>query len=126
MKKVLYLAYLLPFAMFFGCASSRSAQAPQQSSGPAAKEGIKSFSEVITKDAKSDTGVFVVHHVKQKYFYEIPKKEFGKDFLLITTQAKTQSGLGYGGDYINTQVIRWEREGDRILLRSILFSSVAP
>ncbi|HTY38945.1 MAG TPA: zinc-dependent metalloprotease, partial [Bacteroidota bacterium] len=48
-----------------------------------------------------------------------------KDFLLVSTQSKTQTGLGYGGDEINEQVVRWERVADRILLRSKSFASVA-
>nr|HQU93884.1 DUF5118 domain-containing protein [Pyrinomonadaceae bacterium] len=30
------------------------------------------YEKVITKDAKSKDGVFKVHKVKDKYFYEIP------------------------------------------------------
>jgi hypothetical protein len=110
--------------LFVGCVGPRAAQTSGQNP-PAGKDGMKPYAEVITKEAKSDSGVFIVHRIKQKYYYEIPKKELAQDFLLITTQAKTQTGLGYGGDYINTQVIRWEREGDRILLRGVLYSSVA-
>ena len=107
-----------------GCSSSRSAQVADQKSAEK-KDGIKSYTEVITKESKSDTGAFIVHRIKQKFYYEIPSKELGKEFLLVTTQAKTQTGVGYGGDYINTQVVRWDREDDRILLRSVLFSAVA-
>ncbi|MEW6512353.1 MAG: zinc-dependent metalloprotease, partial [Bacteroidota bacterium] len=48
-----------------------------------------------------------------------------KDFLLVTSQAKTQTGLGYGGDNVNNQVVQWTRQDDRILLRSVLFFAVA-
>ncbi len=89
------------------------------------KGGLKKYSEVITKDAKTWKGLFIVHLVKDKYYFEIPFKEFDKDFLLVTTQAKTQSGLGYGGDAVNQQVVRWEEKGDKVLLRSVLFASMA-
>jgi hypothetical protein len=124
MKNLLTLVSVLCIFMFAGCSSSRLAQTSDQKPSEQ-KEGMKPYKDIITKEAKSDTGIFIVHHVKQKFFYEIPNKVLGKEFLLVTTQAKTQTGMGYGGDYINTQVIRWEREGDRILLRSVLFSSVA-
>ena len=104
-----------------GCAGSKQAQ----TEAPKPKEGIKPYSQVITKEAVSDSGVFVVHKVKQKWYYEIPTKELGRDFLFVTTQEKTQTGLGYGGDGINSQVIRWDRNDEKILLRSILFASVA-
>jgi hypothetical protein len=86
---------------------------------------MKPYVQVITKEAKSDTGVFVVHRIKDKLFFEIPKKELKKEFLLVSNQAKVLEGMGYGGDEINRQVVMWERIGDRILLRSILFASTA-
>lgn len=87
--------------------------------------GMKPYSQVITKEAKSDTGLFIVHRIKDKLFFEIPKKELKKEFLLVSNQAKIQAGLGYGGDAVNRQVVRWERVGDRILLRSVLYASAA-
>ena len=42
----------------------------------------QAYDKVITKDAKSKTGVFTVHEVKEKYYYEIPKTELNKEFLL--------------------------------------------
>ena len=104
-----------------GCAGSKQAQTET----PKPKDGIKPYGQVITKEAISDSGVFVAHKVKQKWYYEIPMRELDRDFLFVTTQEKTQTGLGYGGDGINSQVVRWERNEDRILLRSVLFASVA-
>src|SRR5260370_21837510 len=34
---------------------------------------IKPYEKVITKEAKSDEGVFTVHMVKEKVYYEIPR-----------------------------------------------------
>ena len=62
----------------------------------------------------------------QKLFYEIPSREIGKEYLLVTSQAKTQAGVGYGGDSLNYQVVRWDRSADRIVLRSVPYASVAP
>jgi len=89
------------------------------------KEGIKPFSEVITKEAKVDSGLFNVYRVKQKWYFEIPRREIGKEFLLVSSQAATQTGLGYGGDEVNEQVARWDRIEDRILLRSVMYFAVA-
>jgi hypothetical protein len=89
------------------------------------KEGIKAFSDVITKEAKADTGLFNVYRVKQKWYFEIPKREIGREFLLVSSQAITQTGLGYGGDGVNRQVARWDRIEDRILLRSVMYFAVA-
>lgn len=115
-----------------GCAAMKpsSGGAPAKPDSTAQKPGgapaaMKPYTQVITKEAKSDTGLFIVHRIKDKLLFEIPKKEIRKDFLLVSTQAKTQTGLGYGGDAINEQVVRWERVGDRIMLRSKMYASVA-
>src|SRR5262245_43455341 len=47
---------------------------------PASREPeIKPYDKVITKDAKSDEGVFTVHRVKAKVYYEIPKQQLEQD-----------------------------------------------
>jgi hypothetical protein len=97
----------------------------QEGKPPEKKEGMKAYADVITKEAKSDSGLFIVHRVKIKWYYEIPRKEFGKEFLLVTSQAKTQTGIGYGGDELNDQVVRWEKLEDRVFLRSVMFFAVA-
>ena len=38
-----------------------------------------------------------VHQIKERYYYEIPKTELGKDFLWNSQIAKTTAGVGYGG-----------------------------
>ncbi len=130
MRKILFMMLSLMFIA--GCAmlrpSSEGSPAKPDTAAqkpPTQPAAMKPYAQVITKEAKSDTGLFIVHRIKEKLFFEIPKKEIKKDFLLVSTQAKTQTGLGYGGDAINEQVVRWERVGDRILLRSKLFASVA-
>ena len=45
---------------------------------------IKEYGKVITKDAKSDEGLFIVHKVDKKYFFEIPNKLLDKDMLLVS------------------------------------------
>src|SRR5258708_9688790 len=41
----------------------------------------KPYDKVITKDAKSDEGVFTVHPTNEKRNYEIPKSKLTKNFL---------------------------------------------
>src|SRR6185295_4563527 len=75
---------------------------------------IKPYDKVITKEAKSDPGVFTVHKIKGKVYYEIPAAELGKDFLWVTQIAKTTAGVGYGGQALGNRVVRWERNDNRI------------
>lgn len=83
------------------------------------------YEKVITKEAKSKDGVFKVHKVKDKYFYEIPKDQLGKEFLWVTQIAKTTEGVGYGGQALGRRVVRWERIDNKINLRVIDYSIVA-
>ena len=63
------------------------------------------FDRVITKEAKSKKGMFTVHQVGERYFYEIPKKELGKQYLWNTQIAKTTVGAGYGGGEVTNKVV---------------------
>lgn len=92
---------------------------------PEQQPEIKPYDRVITKEAKSDEGIFTVHAVKEKIYYEIPKSELNKEFLWVSQIAKTTLGVGYGGQAAGNRVVRWERKGNRILLRSIVYDVVA-
>ena len=93
--------------------------------GTAREPEIRSYDRVITKDAKSDEGIFTVHRIKDKLLYEIPKDKLGKEFLWVSQIAKTTVGAGYGGQAAGNRVVRWERRGDRVLLRSVSYEVVA-
>jgi hypothetical protein len=83
------------------------------------------YDRVITKEAKTTKGLFTVHQVKERYYYEIPKSELGKDFLWNSQIAKTAVGVGYGGGQLADRVVRWEQRGNRVLLEEVNFSVVA-
>ena len=83
------------------------------------------YERVITKEAKSDEGVFTIHTIKEKIYYEIPKSELQKEFLWVSQIAKTTLGAGYGGQAAGNRVVKWERKGNRILLRNVLYDVVA-
>ena len=85
----------------------------------------KPYERVITKEAKSDDGVFTVHAIKEKIYYEIPKSELMKEFLWVSQIAKTTLGVGYGGQAAGNRVVKWERKGNRILLRNSAYDIIA-
>ena len=97
---------------------------PRPSFTPPSQEP-QPYEKVITKDAKSKKGIFTVHQIKDKYYYEIPKDEFGKEFLWNTRIAKTTLGVGYGGDELSDRVVRWEQNGNKILLCEMEYDVVA-
>ncbi|WP_111682606.1 zinc-dependent metalloprotease [Winogradskyella tangerina] len=97
---------------------------------PKKKKGkIKDYNEVITSDAKTDVGLFDVHLVGEKYYYEIPIEYLNTDMLLVSRIAKLPANLGGGyvnaGTKTNTRMINWERFKDKILIKEKSSSAVA-
>ncbi|MDA8591444.1 zinc-dependent metalloprotease [Flavobacteriaceae bacterium] len=93
---------------------------------PKPKKGaIKPYSNVITKDAVSDKGLFTVHKIDADYFYEIPDSLFDKEMLMVTRIAKTATGIGFGGGKQNTQVLRWQKKEKKVLLRVVSYEVFA-
>ncbi len=86
---------------------------------PKSKSSIKPYKEVITKNAITDEGLFTVHNIEDKFFYEIPDSLFEKEMLMVTRIAKTASGNGFGGGKTNTQVLRWQKKGKKVALRVV-------
>ncbi len=89
------------------------------------KGAIKPYDKVITKEAKTDEGLFKVHQVEDKHFYEIPDSLFNKEMLMVSRISKTATGIGFGGGKINTQVLRWEKKQKKVLLRVVSYGNVA-
>lgn len=124
---VLFLSFAFVIS---GCKSTESvseAERPTQSSrsGPGGNGDTKKFSDIITEDAESDEGLFNVHKVDDKYYYEIPDSLLGREMLLVTRVAKTADNIGYGGEKMNTQIVRWQKKDDNILLRHVSYENVA-
>ena len=79
--------------------------------------GPKKYEDVITAKAKTKDGLFKVHAVDEKWYYEIPEKLYGRDMLMYNEIAQAPPGIGYSGSPGNTRMVRWERRGNRIFLR---------
>src|SRR5262247_615648 len=113
MKKSVVLILSLLFAAFTVIAQDPTPEpAPTGPAGPqrpggAASQDPQPYDRVITKDAKTKKGIFSVHQVKDRFYYEIPKSELGKEFLWVAQIARTTLGVGYGGQALGRRVVRW-------------------
>ncbi len=93
-------------------------------------KGPKPYKEVITSKAITDGGLFKVHRVEDKYYFEIPESLFGREILVVNRISKAAAGMraagsffGYGGDQIGQNVIRFEKgPNDKVFLRNISFA----
>lgn len=135
MKKILILT--LCSSLIFSCATAKKtaqSKSPQTASAKTQttkkKQGkIKDYNKVITKDAKTDEGLFDVHLVGEKYYYEIPMEYLNTDMLLVSRLSKLPANLGGGyvnaGTKVNTRMINWERFKNKILIKEKSSSAIA-
>ncbi len=87
--------------------------------------GIKPYGKVVTASARTRTGLFKTHRLGDTLLFEIPKRELNKEMLLVGRFARASGGNTYGGDEFTERVLRWERQGNRVLLRSVTFEITA-
>lgn len=99
------------------------------SQGGRPSAGPKPYKEVITAKAISDAGLFTVHKVDEKYYFEIPDSLLGRDMLVVNRISRAAAGMriggffGYAGDYIGQNVIRFEKgPNNKVFLRSLSFA----
>ena len=84
---------------------------------------IKPYDQVITAKARTQSGLFKVHQVGEKFYYEIPKGQLDRDFLMVTTVARGKPGTGDGGgEGLGRRVVRWHRQDRRVLLQELDYS----
>ncbi|MGB3605890.1 zinc-dependent metalloprotease [Psychroserpens sp.] len=105
--------------------STATADKSKSSAKKPNKNDPKLYDKVITKDAKSDKGLFTVHSLDNSFFYEIPDSLFDREMLMVTRISKTASGLGFGGGKQNEQVLRWQKKGNKVVLRVVSYNVVA-
>ena len=98
---------------------------PPAGGAGAASAAPRPYRQVITERARSDSGLFLVHQVGDRWYYEIPVKLYDKEMLLVTRTAKVNLPGTFGGEEENEGVVRWQRQGDRVLLRYVAYNNVA-
>lgn len=97
----------------------------------AAKAQPKPYNTVITPKALSTKGLFTVHKVDDKYFFEIGDSLLNREILVVSRISKAgseiRSAAGYAGDQIGSAIIRFEKgPGNRVFLRKVSFSTYSP
>jgi hypothetical protein len=95
------------------------------------------YNRVITREAKTRRGLFAVHQVGDRLYFEIPRAELNRDMLVVgrfaRAAAASPSGRGgggggfgnYAGDEFTNRTLRWERNGNHVILRSPSFTITA-
>lgn len=104
------------------------AQAP--GGGAAGEPNPRPYRQVVTAEAKTRDGLWRTHMIGQRLLFEIPTDVYGKDILIVARVARAPESPNAGGPYGGQQlgqrrVIRWERRGNRVLLRGISYNTYA-
>lgn len=87
--------------------------------------GPEPYSKVITKDAKTQKGLFLVHQIKSKILWEIPKNLLNRDLFWSTELAGTPAGgNGFSVPGVNagTQVLEFQKHDNKLWLREMDYS----
>ena len=85
----------------------------------------KTYSEIITENAITDSGIFDVHKVDDKYFFEINDSLIGRDMMMVTRVVKMATEIPLSAHKLSEQVIKWEKFENNILLRVASYSKFA-
>ncbi len=127
------------FVSIFSFSQKKSTSSPVDSAklrfalnGPASqpfgpKATVKPYKEVITDKAISSNGMFKIHKVDEKWFFEIPDSLMGRDILTVARIAKGAVGVrsgfsGYAGDEISENLVQFEKgPNNKLFLKSISY-----
>ena len=109
-------------------------QSPPQANPPAAQPGAQQgaqqgqqprrprpYAQVITNRAVSDPGGVTTHRVDDRWFFEVPDSLIRRDFLFVTRVAAVPpnfEGFTSAGTSMQSRLVRFERDADRVILRS--------
>ena len=90
-------------------------------SKPSAPVKMKAYSDVITAKAVTKPGLFLVHKVDDKYYFEIPDSLLKREFLFTTRLVKVPTGSPmFGGELVNSIIVAFEKATeDKLYLRVI-------
>src|SRR5688572_19059045 len=128
--------FLLPAILLTGLAAT--AQQPvlprdttRRPPSSISTSGPKAFKDVITDKARTDDGLFKIHRVDDKWFFDIPDSLLGRDIIVVNRIIRSSVNSpkdfgGYAGDQINESVIRFEKgPSNKIYLKSVSYTTIS-
>ncbi|MFT7775524.1 zinc-dependent metalloprotease [Roseateles sp.] len=84
----------------------------------------KPFDKVITAEAKTQRGLFAVHRIKNKLYFEIPKTLLEQPLLMAANATAVPAGLEHVGRALNQDVLRFVLHQHRVLLQLVSHGAV--
>lgn len=88
---------------------------------------LKPYNQVITDKAITKDGLFKVHEIDNRYYFEIPDELLSREFLFTTRLSKVPTGSPrFGGDLMNGMIVAFEKApGDKLYIRAVINAAQA-
>ncbi|HEX8331309.1 MAG TPA: DUF5117 domain-containing protein, partial [Segetibacter sp.] len=99
---------------------------PVAPTGP--RLGPRPYKEVITDKAITQRGLFTVHQVDDKFYFEIPDNILHREIMAVTrfVRVPANTGATYGGELTNSQTVTFERGPNKnVFMRVVTLVNVA-
>lgn len=87
----------------------------------------KPYKDIITAKAKTSKGLFTVHEIDGKWYFEIEDSLIGRDLMAVTRYSRMPGGASfYGGELVSSQAVYWEKgPANKLLLRVSVYVNAA-
>lgn len=85
---------------------------------------IKPYKEVIKSGTITTKGLFTIHALDDKYYFEIPEALLEREMIMVSRLSKTPRGIKNGGEQLNEKVLVWQRNDNKIYLRIPSYNNV--
>ena len=122
MKTYNYIKILFIFLLIFPAGFTSYSQEKPEKEKP---EKEKTYSDIINNKTETDIGLFDVHKVDNKYYYEINDSLLGRDMLMVTRIVNMSKEIPISRHKMSEQVLSWQKFNDKILLKEISYSNYA-
>lgn len=83
---------------------------------------LKNYEDVVTEEATTQKGLFLIHEINGRILWEIPKDMLGRVYLWQTEIAETPDGAAYPGFAAGTHVVTFERRINFVYLRELHYN----
>ena len=93
--------------------------APGGAAVPTEPTKPKPYSEVITKEAITQDGLFTVHRLDTKWYFELAPDVLGKDMIWYAEFAEAPYGVALNPKELGRRIVRWERNNNSIEVRDM-------
>ncbi|WP_415252507.1 zinc-dependent metalloprotease [Thermomonas sp.] len=93
--------------------------APPATASPPEATDPKPYGKVITSDAQTQKGLFDVHRVRSRLYFEIPPALLGKPLLMVVNAAAVPPGVDHAGKSLAQEAVRFVLRDNRVYLQAM-------